>query len=128
MRAIVGDLPLTKVASPEGVAKVSFRLPHPLTNRAFLLYLLQNNRDTQALKAPKVGVTDQDRIPEGDDGNLRVRQTVWKHKAIQAELREERRRSPPKIVKQREACDSGRSVQVGLSYSGKLPNTPNVIS
>jgi len=110
------------------MAKVSRRLLHPLTNRAFLLCLLQNNRDTQALKAPKVGVTDQDRIPEGDDGNLRVRQIVWKQKAIQAELREERQRSLPKIVKQHEAYDSGRSVQVELSYPGKLPNTHNVIS
>ena len=61
---LLGTAPLRRWRAP----KVWRRLPHPLTNRAFLLCLLQNNRDTQAPKALKVGVTDRDRIPEGDAG------------------------------------------------------------
>ena len=57
-----------------------------------------------------------------------MRQTAWERKAAQAEFHKERQRSLPKVVKQREACDSGRSVQIKLSYMRKLPNAPIVIS
>jgi len=75
----VGDRPLAKVARPAGIAKVlrSFAkatVPANKQSSSFLSFV--KKQGTRAPETPKVGVADQDRIPEGDDENLRVRQAA----------------------------------------------------
>ena len=116
------------MARPEGIPKVVI----PTNRQNHPSFSLDKNRDVdepQRLKArAKVRVTDQGHIPEGDVANLRMWQAAWKWKAVEAELHDACQRFPPKVAKRHEACDPGRSVQVELSYPGKLPNTPTVIS
>ena len=70
--ATVGDRPLAKVARPEGVAKAT--VPANKQSSSFLSFV--KKQGTRAPETPKVGVADQDRIPDGDDENLRVRQVA----------------------------------------------------
>ena len=116
------------MARPEGIPKVVI----PTNRQNHPSFSLDKNRDIdepQRLMArAKVRVTDQGHIPEGDVANLRMWQAAWKWKAVEAELHDACQRFPPKVAKQHEACDPSRSVQVELSYPGKLPNTPTVIS
>jgi len=62
--------------------------------------------------------------PEGDIQNLR---DVAGDAEVMNNEGEARRRPSPKVAEHHEACDPGRSVQVRLSYLGKLLNTPVVI-
>ena len=71
---------------------------------------------------------DQSHVPEGDVKNLRMWQAAQKQGATNAMPHKARRRFPPKVAKCHETCDPGRSLQVELSYLGKLLNTPDVIS
>ena len=86
--------------------------------------LRNSSRDDNHSWLAKVRGTRQGHIPEGDVRNFR-------DSAGDMEVTNDRggtSRSPPKVAKRHTAYDSSRSVQFGLSYLVKLPNTLDVIS
>ena len=91
-------------------------------------FLFGDNRHDDQSQEPKVRGTDQGHVPEGDDENLRDEADGSEQWTMKPKHYEACRRFLPKVAMYHEICDPGRSVQVELSYSGKLPNTPDVIS
>jgi len=77
---------------------------------------------------PKVPRTARSHTLEGYDKNLRARRATQEWRTMKVAPHEACRRPLPKVPEGQETCDPSRSIQVGLSDLGKLPNTPNVIS
>jgi len=121
----IRDRPLAKVARPEGSPKI---VTFGSQKGSFcLLWLVRRGVTTfpdwrsfeELVKVLHPKVTS--RIL----GTRRATRRWW---TIEAKNHKARRRFSPKVARHHETCDPGRSIQVGLSYLAKLPNTPDVIS
>ena len=77
---------------------------------------------------PEVPRTVRSHTLEGYDKNLRVRRATQEWRTMKATPREAYQRPLPKVPEGQKTRDPGRSIQVGLSNLGKLPNTPIVTS
>jgi len=81
-----------------------------------------------ALRSPKVPAIARSHARKDHDGNLREWTITQKWQIMKATPYEGCPRLPPKVPEGQETRDPSRSIQVGLSNLGKLPNTPIVIS
>jgi len=77
---------------------------------------------------PEVPRTVRSHTLEGYDKNLRVRRATQEWRTMKATPHEACQRPLPKVPEGQKTRDPGRSIQVGLSNLGKLPNTPIVTS
>jgi hypothetical protein len=77
---------------------------------------------------PEVPRTVRSHTLEGYDKNLRVRRATQEWRTMKATPHEACQRPLPKVPEGQKIRDPGRSIQVGLSNLGKLPNTPIVTS
>ena len=81
-----------------------------------------------ALRSPKVPAIARSHAHKDHDRNLRAWTTTQKWQIMKATPYEACPRLPPKVPEGQETRDPSRSIQVGLSNLGKLPNAPVVIS
>ena len=122
---IVGDRPLAKVAEPEGLSKmVTF------ANNKESFFLLWSVRAGTTIAPVWRRFEEPIKVMhlKATSGTFETQRATWRWRTTEAEHHEARRRSLPKVARRHAACDSSMSVQLGLSYLVKLPNTPNVIS